>query len=185
MLFNIIVKCYMFFKKIWYVKDYQVLRAGLEYLSPVKSTDFWRKEERYWVDEPSECYADVTNCFKNLTPTPEGVENTYLNIDYVYNGVEYSFVTSNINPTWPPKDDNEITFRPTIYFAMLLDKDKFPVREVTYELVRCMGPRKNFHGEDVPMEKLLKWDDYEFVQIKNILGIEKIIHKTSSCLELL
>jgi hypothetical protein len=175
----------MYFKNFWYYKDYHVIRAGLEYLAPKKGNDFWRKEEMGWIDRPSECYTDVTKCFQTLSPTPDGVKDTYLNIDYTHNGKRYRYVTSNLETSWPPNDNEELTFRMATQSIMLLDTNKVPVRDVTHEIERCMGPRKNFHGEDVPVEKLMGWDDYEFVEHKNILGQEKIIHRTSSCLELL
>ena len=175
----------MYFKNFWYYKDYYVLRAGLEYMAPKRRTDFWRKEELGWIDRPSECYADVTDCFDQLTPVPDGVKDSYLNIDYVHDGKQYRYVTSNLETSWPPEDNQELTFRMATQSITLLDTEKIPVRDVTQEIECCMGPRKNFHGEDVPVEKLMGWDDYEYVELKNIIGQEKVIHRTSSCLELL
>ena len=189
MIFDIIVRIYMFIKSIIYSPNYSINRVGLEYTAPSKPaagySDFWKREEKYWTEEPTEYYADVTKCMNDITPVPSEIKDGYLHVEYNHDGKEYEYVTSNLEAKWPPKEVEGARFSMPIKTVMLLDEDESPVRCATNEIFRFMGPRKDFHGESVPVEKLLEWDDYEYLCVTNILGCCKTIHKSFSCLELL
>jgi hypothetical protein len=178
----------MFLKSIFLVKNYTIHKAELEYTAPGKPSaiynDFWKSEERYWDLEPSRCYAIVTKCLKSIRKVPKEVSETVLHLKYTYDGKEYECVTTDLEKEWPPIE-SEARFRMPIKKAMLMDKDGAPVRDVTSDLLRVMGPRKNFHDEDVTVRYLFDWDDYENICLTDIVNSDRTYHKTTSCLDLL
>lgn len=179
----------MFFKYLFALKNYTVTKAHLEYIAPSKKSArwnrFWRHEERDWGEESEWRYADVTRCWYRVGPPPEDVENVILTLEYEHEGNTYECVTRNTEIEWPPSEPKEAQFSLAITQVMLMDEDT-PVRDVTGELKRKMGPRKDFHGEgDVLVEDLFEWDDYTHVMVTNILKVQKTVSKKAKCLELL
>ena len=170
------------------IKNYTIHKAELEYNAPGKASviynDFWKHEERYWDFEPSRCYAVVTRCLKSISNVPKEVTDTVLRIQYAYDGREYECVTSDLEKEWPPSE-SEARFHMPIKRAMMIDIDGAPVRDVTSDMFKVMGPRKNFHDEDVLVKYLFDWDDYEHVQITDLMNDTKKVSKMSSCLDLL
>lgn len=188
-MFFLLVRIYMFIKQLFMLKNYTVTKAHLEYISPSKKSagwnGFWRYVERYWSEEGQPQYEDVTKCWKSIGDPPSGVENALLTLEYEYDGKDYECVTKNMNIKWPPDEPKGAQFSLPITKVMLMD-DNVPVRDVTDELKKKMGPRKDFHGEgDVLVEDLFDWNDYTHVMVTNALKVEKTVHKSSNCLELL
>jgi hypothetical protein len=187
-MFFLIVRIYMFFKALLNLKNYTIKRACLEYISPaVKSAGwnrFWRKEERDWGEDEDYHYTNVTWDMGRIGKPPENVQNPVLRIEYEYDGKDYECVTNNTEIDWPPKEKDEAVFSLPVTKVMLLDKG-VPVRDVTDEIKPMMGPRKDFHGEDVLVEDLFSWDDYTDVEVTNALNVIKIVSRESSCLQLL
>lgn len=179
----------MFFKRLFLLKNYTVTGAHLEYISPPKKSvrwnDFWQSVERRWGEYGGWQYEDVTKYWKIIGEPPTEVKNTILTLEYEHDGNEYEHVTKNLNIKWPPIESQGAQFRLPITQVMLMD-DNNPVRDVTDELKKKMGPRKDFHGDgDVLVEDLFSWDDYTDVMITNILRVQKTVSRKSSCLELL
>ena len=92
-------------------------------------------------------------------------------------------VTRDQEFTWPPEEP-PATFRTPIISAVLLNKDN-PVHTVTKKLLKAMGPRRDFHGQDVPVEDLFWFDNYTDICIRDIMGVTKTIDRKSSCLQIL
>ena len=182
------VQVYMFVKSFFELANYSIRKVYLEYDSPPRPatgySDFWKSEERYWDVEAGKVWTDVTRSFRRLGTTPEGVSNQIFRIKYVYDNKNFTCITRNPLFQWPPTEAEGARFVLPITQAMLMDKGA-PVRDVTKKMVRYMGPRKDFHNEDVKVEDLFLYDDYTHIQIKNALNQTKEISKTSSCLELL
>lgn len=179
----------MFFKYLFVLKNYTVKKAHLEYISPPKKSalwnDFWRSEERGWSDKKEWKYKDVLSKWRNIGPPPEDVKKVIMTLEYEHEGDNYECVTTNTEIEWPPKEPQEAQFSLPITQVMMMDQDT-PVRDVTKELKKKMGPRKDFHGEvDVLVEDLFDWDDYTDLMVTNIIKVKKIVSRKSKCLELL
>ena len=188
-MFFLFVRIYMFFKALFTLNNYTIKRAYLSYISPATKSagwnKFWRLQCGSWGENDDYQYTDVTNIISRIGKPPECVKKPFLRIEYEYDGKEYEYVTSNTEIEWPPKEEEGAVFSLPIVKAMLIDKDGSPVRDVTDDLKTMMGPRKDFHKEDVPVEELFDWDDYTDVEIINALNVRKIVSKESSCLQLL
>lgn len=179
----------MFFKSLFLLKNYTVTKAHLEYISPPKKSAtwnrFWQFVERRWSGNEEWQYEDVTKCWKSIGEPPSDVKNVILTLEYEHDGKEYECVTKNTNIEWPPNEPKGAQFSMPIVQVMLMDGES-PVRDVTDELKKKMGPRKDFHGEgDVLVEDLFDWDDYTDVMVTNALKVQKTVSRKSSCLELL
>ena len=179
----------MFFRDLMALRNYTVKCACLEYVSPATASTgwnkFWKKEEGDWDEDESYHCTDVTWDIGRLGKTPDCIKNAVLRIGYAYDGKEYECVTSNTDIIWPPKESEDAVFSVPLTQVMLLDEDGVPVRDVTGKLKPMMGPRKDFHGEDVLVEDLFFFDDYTDIEITNALNIVKIVNRKSSCLQLL
>lgn len=182
------VEVYMFVKSFFEMANYSIRKVYLEYDSPPRPaagySDFWKSEERYWGEDSEKVWTDVTRTFKKLGPTPEGVSNEIFRIKYVYDNKNFTCVTRNPLFMWPPMETRGARFVMPITNAMLID-DNGPVRDVTKKIIRYMGPRKDFHGEDVTVEDLFLYDDYTHIQVKNIMNQTNEFSRYASCLELL
>ena len=188
-MFFLIVRIYMFFKYLFVLKNYTVTKAHLEYIAPPKKSAvwnrFWRSEERDWSDKEEWQYADVSGRWKTIGPPPEEVKKVIMTLEYEHEGDKYECVTSNTEIEWPPSEPKGAQFSLPITQVMMMDEDT-PVRDVTDELKKKMGPRKDFHGEgEVLVEDLFEWDDYTDVMVTNILKVQKTVSRKSKCLELL
>ena len=185
--FNILVNVYMFFKSLFLPRNHTIRRIAMTYTAPPKQSaeysDFWKSEERYWDKDESRTWTVITNRFNELGETPEGVKDQVFTVKYFYDGKKYRMITRDPEFAWPPLEP-QATFRAPIISAFLVNKDK-PVRDVTKKLLKAMGPRRDFHGQSVPVEDLFVFDDYTDIEVKNLMGVTKIIDKTASSLQIL
>ena len=177
----------MFIKTMFMVRNHTIKRVALTYTAPPKASavysDFWKSEERYWDAEGGRSWAIVTNRFGDMGETPDGVTDRVFTVKYYYDGKNYRMVTRDPEFTWPPVEP-PATFRAPIISAKLMNKDN-PTQDVTKKLLKVMGPRRDFHGQDVPVEDLFIFDDYTDIEVKNIMGVTKTVERTSSCLQIL
>ena len=66
----------------------------------------------------------------------------------------------------------------------LLDHNNKPVRDITSKVKKYAGPKSDFHGEDVPIRDMLRYDHidlkekYPKIKLVNVIGMSKIV---SSC----
>ena len=185
--FNILVNVYMFFKSLFMPRNHTIRRIAMTYTAPPKPSaeysNFWKAEERYWDSEESRVWTVVTNRFDEMGETPEGVKDQVFTVKYFYDGKRYRMVTRNPEFEWPPLE-TQATFRAPIISAFLVNKDN-PVRNVTKKLLKVMGPRRDFHGQSVPIEDLFTFDDYTDITVRDIMGVTKTIERTTSCLQIL
>ena len=176
----------MFLKSIFSIKDYTVRRVDMTYVAPPRPatgySDFWKSEERFWDIEESRNWTIVTNNVRNMGPTPDGVKDILFTIKYYYDGKRYRMITRDPDYTWPPPEP-PVRFRVPIRTAFLMKKDK-PIRNVTKKLSKTMGPRRDFHNQDVTVEDLFIFDDYTDIQVTDILNNVTVLPKTASCLRL-
>ena len=184
---NIFLNLYIFIKSLFSIKNYTVRRVEMTYTSPPKQSadynDFWKSEERYWGADESRNWTIVTNRIRDLGPTPSGVKDLLFTVKYYYDGKRYKMITRDSEYTWPPKEP-AAQFRVPIKSAVLMNKDK-PVNNVTKKLLKTMGPRRDFHNQDVTVEDLFSFDDYTDIKITNIMETIVILPKTASCLQIL
>ena len=179
----------MFIKSLFILKNYTVTKAHLEYVSPPRSSAswnrFWQLVQRDWSSEEEWRYEDVTGIWKRIGSPPDEVKTAILTLEYEHEGKQYECVTRNMGIEWPPSEYKEAQFSLPITQVMMM-ADGVPVRDVTDELKKKMGPRKDFHGEsDVLVEDLFDWNDYTDITITNILKVHKTVSRKASCLELL
>lgn len=185
MLNKLFVFVYNFFKTVFNSRDYTIINAGIEYKSPPRQSNFWRQEEQTWTSSEHDCYTNVTYKLDKLLPVHPEVKDTYLHVDYLYNGKTYEYVTSNLDFVWPPNQQMVTNFKLPIISVVLKDKNDVPVKNITKQIIKCMGPRKDFHGQNVPLKILTDWDDYEYFEFTDVLGIMKKYTKDTSCLDVL
>lgn len=187
-MFFLLVRIYMFLKSLFTLRDYTVTKAHLVYMSPPKKSStwnrFWQLAERTWGEKEDWHYEDVTNIWKKIGTPPEDVKNALLTLEYEHDGKDYECVTRNMNIEWPPSEPKEAQFSLPITQVMMMN-NSVPVRDVTDEFKKKMGPRKDFHGEDVPVEDLFDWDDYTDIMFTNALNVQRTVSRKISCLELL
>jgi len=187
-IYDMFITVYMFFKSFVATKDYTIRRVEMTYAAPpcplVKYSDFWRSEARYWDSkEGSHNWTIIPKNADDMGETPDGVEDRVFTVKYYYDGKKYHMVTKDPEYVWPPPEP-PAAFRVPVFSAILASKDK-PVRNVTKKLLKAMGPRRDFHGQDVPIEDLFTFDDYTDIYVKDITGNVKNAHRTTSCLSLL
>lgn len=186
-IYNIFLNVYMLFKRYITPLNHTIRRIEMSYVSPPKPSaeysEFWKSEERYWDTIESRNWTVVTNRIHDMGETPEGVKDQVFTVKYYHDGKKYRMVTRDPKFVWPPEEP-EARFRAPIISAFLVNKDK-PARDVTKKLLRIMGPRRDFHGQDVPVEDLFIFDDYTDITVKDIMGVTKTISRTSSCLQIL
>lgn len=184
---NIFLNIYIFLKSLFSIKDYTVSKVEMTYTSPpcpaAAYSDFWKSEERYWDTEESRNWTIVTDRVRNMGETPEGVKDLLFTIKYYYDGKRYRMITRDRDYVWPPKEPSA-HFRVPIRSALLMDKDK-PVMNVTKKLLKVMGPRRDFHNQDVAVEDLFMFTDYSDIRVTDILNNAVVVPKTSSCLRIL
>ena len=179
----------MFIKSLLVLKNYTVTKAHLEYVSPPRSSAswnrFWQLAQRGWKTNEQWQYEDVTGIWKKIGTPPDEVKTAILTLEYEHDGKKYECVTRNMEIEWPPSEYKETQFSLPLTQVMMM-ADGVPVRDVTDELKKKMGPRKDFHGEsDVLVEDLFNWNDYTDIVITNILKAQKTVSRKASCLELL
>lgn len=185
--YNVFINLYMFIMSFINVGDYTIKRIEMTYTSPpyppAGYSDFWKGEKRYWSAEGGRMWTLVTNRFRDMGETPDGVKDRVFSVKYFHGGKKYRMVTKDPDFEWPPHQP-PATFRVPVVSAVLMEKDK-PIRVVTKKLLKAMGPRRDFHGQDVPVEDLFDYDDYTNVSVKDVMGVSKTIDRKSSCLQLL
>lgn len=74
-----------------------------------------------------------------------------------------------------------ITFNIPLSSALLIDYNNKPVRDVTSKIRKYGGPRSDFHGEDVPICDMLRYnhatlkDQFPKIKLTNAIGMTKVV----------
>ena len=79
---------------------------------------------------------------------PPDSTNILTRINYYYGNKLYTYITSKLNPEWPPKKAG-MSFTLPIREAHLVDDNGKPYADVTDAVKRVAGPYGDFFGEDV------------------------------------
>ena len=67
------------------------------------------------------------------------------------------------------------------YVRYALDYNNKPVRDITSKVRKYAGPKSDFHGEDVPIRDMLRYDHvdlkerYPKIKLTNAIGMSKIV----------
>jgi hypothetical protein len=109
------------------------------------------------------------------------VYNIILRIRYWYGNKQYKFITKKVDVDWPVLLHNGISFNIPLVSVTLLDCNNKPVRDITSKIKKYAGPKSDFHGEDVPIRDMLRYDHtdlkekYPKIKLVNAIGMSKIV----------
>lgn len=188
LLSNLIIWAYGLYRKLTDKPDFKIESRSLEYFVDhgkeyhVDSDGFWDRESRSWDDQVLDGYwVDVTNVAYHEERIPENVYNIILRIRYWYGNKQYKFITKKVDVDWPTPMNDGISFNIPLTSAMLLDHNNKPVRDITSKVRKYAGPKSDFHGEDVPIRDMLRYDPmdlkelYPKIKLTNAIGMSKIV----------
>tara|TARA_B110000305_G_scaffold195839_1_gene220615 strand:- start:3617 stop:4234 length:618 start_codon:yes stop_codon:yes gene_type:complete len=188
LLSNLIIWVYGLYRKITDKPDFKIESRSLEYTIDhekeyqVGKGGFWDKESKSWDDGIlNEYWVDVTDIPYYDEKLPENVEHIILRIRYWYGNKQYKFITTNVDTDWPVPLKEGISFSIPLTSAMLLDYTNKPVRDITSKIKKYAGPRSDFHGEDVPICDMLRYnisvlkEEFPKIKLTNAIGMTKIV----------
>jgi len=185
MLVNLLTYAWGIYRRLTTPRDYEIYREDLEYyvdpsLKYEIDDEFWHRESRHWMTLDA-LYSDVRGKQYQDTVVPQCVTKLLVRIKYWYRGRKYTFITDDINFTFPPEDTKgSMMFTLPILRAVLLDHDDKPVRDVTTKISRVAGPRNNFHNQRVAIRDVLFFDEdtlskeYPTIKLTNAIGQHSI-----------
>jgi hypothetical protein len=185
MILNLLTYAWAIYRRVTTPRDYEIYREDLEYyIDPTLKYDvddvFWERESHHWSTLHA-LYSDVRGKGYHNTDVPQCVTKLLVRIKYWYHGRKYTFVTEDINFTFPPESEKGVmTFTMPITHAALLDHDDKPVRDVTTKIKRAAGPKSNFHGQRVAIRDVLFFDedalksDFPKIKVTNAIGQSSI-----------
>ena len=150
--------------------------------------NFWLKEKKYLIfnGKLNEYWNDVTNNFLSIGKTPRGITNVLYRIKYNYKNRK--FVCLSKDPTFDVSENKskEAKFFLPIKEVNLLDKNENIVKDVTKKYMKIIGPNNDFHNILTPtVYDLFFYDDYEYLQIINILNQKRTFDKCTTLEKLL
>ena len=191
-LINTIISLRCLIRRLTTPTDYSIIRKSLEYEID-KNKDciidgpYWEDEYESWnwtsVDEEDNSYfTDITHK-KNFYDyiIPDNISKAVTTIKYWYNNKIYKMITYEMNPKFPPDQNNELFFHLPIKSIQLLDKYGNPVKDIYDKVMKYAGPFKDFHGYKVKLMDVLYNDEdtlkeeYPKVKVLNLINQEKIL----------
>lgn len=188
LLSNLIIWAYGLYRRIIDKPDFKIESRSLEYSVDhgkgyqVKTGGFWDEESKSWNDQMlNEYWVDVTGVPYHQEAIPENVYNIILRIRYWYGNKQYKFITKKVDVDWPVILHNGISFSIPLVSVTLLDHNNKPVRDITSKIKKYAGPKSDFHGEDVPIRDMLRYDHtdlkekYPKIKLVNAIGMSKIV----------
>ena len=188
LLSKLIVWVYGLYRKITDKPDFKIESRSLEYSVDhdkdyeVDKGGFWEKESKTWQDGILTNYwVDVTDSQYYKEKIPENVYRTILRIRYWYGNKQYKFITTKVDSDWPISMKEGITFNIPLSSALLIDYNNKPVRDVTSKIRKYGGPRSDFHGEDVPICDMLRYnhatlkDQFPKIKLTNAIVMTKVV----------
>lgn len=170
---------------LWGNRNWKIYKVGMTYVhSPIEDEDdyifdpFWDRESRYWDDEKtSSHYMDVTRDY-NLglladVEVPESVDDLVLSVSYEYNKKIWKYFTRDLNFSWPPVSENEMSFCPPYIKAEVVDETGSVIKDVTDKFKKYAGPHGNFFCEpDIRPIDLFPYV-YKKLRVLNLLNQTK------------
>ena len=179
-IYNVYKRCFL------YRPNYKILKAEMDYVHiPVTEDEddldhLWLAEKKYWSeDRKSGSYVNITHYVREGTVgdivIPVSIEQCVISVWYFYNGSTYKFFTRDFNFKWPPPEPEGVKFILPIRSAELLDDELEFIVDVTGKIKKYAGPFNNFFNQHIAPDDMLISDDYSFLKIVNILGVEMIV----------
>ncbi len=168
-------------------KDFVVVSEELEYtvdrdMKYQTEDPFWTEESRHWKDKIlDEYHVVVTGRPFRDTVVPQNVTRIILRTRYYFNGKIYTAVSNTINFRPGQGEDPSMHFNIPLESVWLADHDDKPVRDITEKVRRYAGPRKDFHGQKVPLEDFLYYDRSSLEEtlpkiiLTSVFGMKKTI----------
>lgn len=177
---------YSLYKNIVTPRDYQVISEQLEYkidydMKYQIEDAFWENESKDWDGILEEFYVNATGKNFRSTFVPQNVMYIILRVKYYFNGKVYTSISNNINFKPGEVEDTGVQFHIPLSSAWIVDHGDKPVRNITEKVKRYAGPRCDFHGEKVPLEYFLYYensvlrDRFPRIVLTNSLGMKKNI----------
>lgn len=170
--------------------DYYVHNVSIDYdasvllgLDEVENiSDAWKDQSYYWNDDsnPFSYHWDITRDFLKtrgdimpsiLGTIPSNVKNVVYRIKYSYNGRKYKYISSSKDFQWPPIP-GKIKFVQPIMSVWAVDMFGKKVKEITKHIKKAAGPKGDFHGQDVKIMDIMKYD-YSDIIVKYIMSSKK------------
>lgn len=180
---------YSLYKNIVTPRDYQVISEQLEYkidydMKYQIEDTFWENESKDWDGILEEFYVNATGKNFRSTFVPQNVMYIILRVKYYFNGKVYTAISNNINFKPGEVEDTGVQFNIPLSSAWIVDHGDKPVRNITEKVKRYAGPRCDFHGEKVPLEYFLYYensvlrDRFPRIVLTNSLGMKKNLSTT-------
>lgn len=185
MLTKLLSSIFFFYKYIITPRDYSVISEELEYtidhdMGYLVEDDFWLKESKDWEDGIlDEYYVNVTGKHFRDTIIPQNVKNITLRVKYYFNGKRYTAISNDINFKPGQDEDTAMHFSIPLSSAWIVDHDDKPIRDITEKVKRYSGPRNDFHGQKVSLERFLFYEKdvlrerFPNIILSNTLGMKK------------
>lgn len=186
MLFKLLSIVFFIFRKLTTYPDYYITSEEIEYelerdIKYQVEDKFWEDESKSWDGILDQYHVNVTGKKFRHTSIPQNVKYVILRISYSFNGHIYKAITNDIN--FKPGEDTDTTmsFNVPLTSAWLVDHDDKPVRDVTEKVKRYIGPRGDFHKQNVSLCHFLYYDietleeRFPKIIVKNTLGMKKVI----------
>lgn len=186
MLLKLLSIVFFIFRKLTTYPDYYITSEEIEYelerdIKYQVEDKFWEDESKSWDGILDQYHVNVTGKKFRHTSIPQNVKYIILRISYSFNGHIYKAITNDIN--FKPGEDTDTTmsFNVPLTSAWLVDHDDKPVRDVTEKVKRYIGPRGDFHKQNVSLYHFLYYDietleeRFPKIIVKNTLGMKKVI----------
>jgi len=148
----------------------------------------WTSQSYYWNSNSSMVYHwDITSRVRTegidylnniISNIPSNVHDIVYTIKYTYNSKSYKYISTDETPiSWPYKRGNIRCISP-ILSVWGIDKFGNEVKEITKHVRKAGGPKGDFHGQDVKIMDIMKYD-YKRIKVKYLLT-EKIFDENDS-----
>ena len=186
MLLKLLSIVFFIFRKLTTYPDYYITSEEIEYelerdIKYQVEDKFWEDESKNWDGILDQYHVNVTGKKFRHTSIPQNVKYVILRISYSFNGHIYKAITNDIN--FKPGEDTDTTmsFNVPLTSAWLVDHDDKPVRDITEKVKRYIGPRGDFHKQNVSLYHFLYYDietleeRFPKIIVKNTLGMKKVI----------
>lgn len=182
------------------LSDHYIERVSLDYHADVmvemgeieKLPDAWKSQSYYWNSDADTPYhwditPDVKKCGIDalgdiISQLPDNVDNLVYTIKYSYGNRSYKYISRGLGGlTWPRKSSGMKFIVP---FMSVWGLDEFgnEVKEITKHFKKAAGPKGDFHGQDVKVMDVMKYD-YQKVRVKYIMS-SKDLREGESVLEI-
>mgnify|MGYP003990618337 CR=1 FL=1 len=190
---------YIFFKLvelynyIFKVYEFYIYKISFTYTHDGKTTynsenSFWLNKAKYHVldDSYSEYWDDVTNNYLTIGKIPKGISNTLYRIKYKYRNKRFICISPIPTIDFKKISNEQMKFRIPVKEVKLLDSDGIEKHVVTKKYMKVLGPNNNFHNILTPrIYDLFYLNDYEYLELTDILNKKSRFNKESNLAELL